>query len=92
MEGGIVGVEALLDQPGFVVGPGGATVQGVDVAEQTALGIVFETVSGLVGIQQAAEMARLVVIVGFFTRGIDQLRQLSEGVVFPLGGLPEQSV
>jgi len=37
-------------------------------------------------------MARLVVVVGFFTRGIDQLRQLSEGVVFPLGGLPEQSV
>ncbi len=46
-------------------------MQGIDVGEQTTFGVVLKTVSGLVGIHQAAEIAR----------GIDQLRQLPEGVV-----------
>ena len=62
-------------------------MQGIDVGEQTTFGVVLKTVSGLVGIHQAAEIARLVVVFGLFPRSIDQLSQLPEGIVFPMGSL-----
>ncbi|MNV46290.1 hypothetical protein D3C71_1381140 [compost metagenome] len=44
------GVLALLNQPGFVVVPGGALAQGVGVAEQAAFGVAdFEAGRGTSG-------------------------------------------
>ena len=50
VEGGVVGVLALLDQPDFVVVPGGALAQGV------GLGFVFQRVDGLDNVAALVEV------------------------------------
>lgn len=45
----------------------------------------------LVGIHQAAEMARFVVIFRHFTNSVDELGQLPESVVLPMGGFERSS-
>ena len=86
-EGAVVGVVALVNQAGLVVGPGGTTVQRVGIAEQAAFGIVFEAVLGLVGVYQAGQLTGLVLILGGFPRCVDRLAQLPEPVVLPQRGL-----
>ncbi|WP_442968462.1 hypothetical protein [Pseudomonas sp. S37] len=59
-EGGVVGVEALIDQPGFVVGPAGTPVQGIGVAEQAAFGIALEAFGGFVRMDKQYQLTGLV--------------------------------
>jgi hypothetical protein len=86
-EGGVVGVVALMDQPGFVIVPARTAVQSVGEAEQPAFSIIFEAISGLVRMGDAGEVPCVVVILGYLTRCIDLLGQLPECIVLPLCGL-----
>ncbi|MNE96874.1 hypothetical protein D3C80_1951400 [compost metagenome] len=51
-EGGVIGVMALINQPGFVVGPAGTAVQSICMAEQAAFGITLEALGGLVRVDE----------------------------------------
>ncbi|MNP22322.1 hypothetical protein D3C76_1149910 [compost metagenome] len=86
-EGGVVGVVALIDQPGFVVGPPGTSVKGIDMAEQAAFGIALEAVGGLVRMDNQYQLAGFVLVLGYLTGGVDQFDQLTHSVVLPLCGL-----
>ncbi|OAH48326.1 hypothetical protein AYJ70_02305 [Pseudomonas monteilii] len=83
---------ALADQPGFVVVPAGAAVQGVGVAEQAAFGVVLEAVFGLVGVDQAAEVTGVVVVLGGFPGALTVLLSWPSASYFNSVVLPEQSV
>ncbi|WP_338799673.1 hypothetical protein V9K81_11155 [Pseudomonas monteilii] len=62
-------------------------MQGVGVAEQAAFGVVLEAIFGLVGVDQAAEVTGVVVVLGGFPGGIDGFAQLTERVVLQQRGL-----
>ncbi|MNF31215.1 hypothetical protein D3C84_119710 [compost metagenome] len=87
IEGGAVGVLALLDQSGFVVVPGGALAQGVGVREQTAFGVALEDFFGLVGVDQSYQLPGAVFVGGDISFGIGKTAELGQCIVIPVADL-----
>ncbi|WP_445261762.1 hypothetical protein, partial [Pseudomonas sp. RL_5y_Pfl2_73] len=81
------GVQALLDQPDFVVVPGGALAQGIGMGEQATFGVALEEFVGFVGVDQSHQLPGAVLVGGDVTFGIGEAAELAECIVVPVADL-----
>lgn len=87
IEGCVVGIQALLDQPSLVVIPGGALAQSIGMGEQATFGVAFEVFFGLVWVDQSYELPGAVLIGSGAPFGIGKTGELPQRIVMPLANL-----